>query len=699
MTFRRPRFGLVAKFSFLISLPVLIASLALSYNFVRYAENQIRMALIERGKGVAKALSCSSEYGLLVEDREILNGIIRNVLEKDVLYVLIRNTSGEILASYGEVTENIPADTITDGLPVDEPELDLNYRMTETDLVHNVICDVVTVRERRSREDIGILQSGTLSRPREVKKIGTVQVGLSNADMTDYLRKAKLGAIGLTTVVIIVAILTTVALVRVRVKPIKRLAIAAGEVSRGNFDHPVEVKSEDEIGDLAGSFNKMTADLKRSSEALQHRLEMERIITTISTNFISLGPDEIDSGINHALQTIGEFAGVDRSYVFLFSDDGKEVAKAIEWRTGETEPIIDGLKGLSIEAFPWAMQQLSPSGIIHIPRVADLPPEASRERELLQSYGTQSFVGVPMVYVGFPAGLLGFDSVRMGKTWTEEDITLLRMVGEIFVNTLERKRAEEELQHRLEVGERIAKELAEKTAELSRSNEELDAFVYTVSHDLKAPVVSLQGFSSLLMKEYEDRLDENGKMYIERIQKNSERMGILIENLLELSRIGRAKGQEELVNISDVISDVVNELVSQLEERGTRLIVEDQMPTIRCDCTRISQIFANLMSNANKFMGEDNEDPTIEVGYDDRDGYYRFYVKDNGVGIDEEYHAKIFQIFQRLNDVETEGTGVGLAIVKKIVESLGGKIWVDSAKGKGTTIYFTVPKEPILTKR
>lgn len=516
MTFRRPRFGLAARFSLLISLPVLVASLALSYNFIEYSERAMETEMIVEAKGKAKAVSRASEYGLLVEDQEGLNRAIKTILEQDVVYVLIRNISGEIVASHGDVMENIPADIIADALPVDEQELDLNYRMAETGIVQHIICDVVIVRERRSREDIDLLQLETLPGPEsgKVEKIGTVQLGLSRADMIDHLHKAKLRAIGLTTVVITVAILATVVLVRVMVRPIERLAVATEEVSRGDFEHTVEAKSKDEIGILAGSFNKMMADLKRSREALQHRLEVE---------------------------------------------------------------------------------------------------------------------------------------------------------------------------------ERITRELEKKTEELSRSNEELNALLYSIVHGMKAHAVSLQGLSILLMNEYGDGMDGNGKMYIGRIQKNSERMGALIEDLLKLSRIDRVKYQEERVNISDVISDVADEIAAELKERGTRLIVKDVMPEIRCDRSRIRQVFANLVDNANKFMGEGNQDPTIEVGYRDQDGHHTFYVKDNGIGIDKEYHERIFEVLRRLDDVETEGTGMGLAIVKKMVKSFGGKIWVDSAKGKGTTMYFTVP--------
>jgi PAS domain S-box-containing protein len=182
---------------------------------------------------------------------------------------------------------------------------------------------------------------------------------------------------------------------------------------------------------------------KRAEEALQYRVELENLITTISTNFINLAPDEIDSGINNALQEIGEFAGVDRSYVFLFCDTRAKMDNTHEWCAEGIEPQIDNLKGLSVEAFPWWMERLNRFETIHIPRVADLPSEASVEKEILQSQAIQSLVVVPMVYGGSLIGFLGFDSVRVEKTWAEEDISLLKMVGEIFVNALERKRAEE----------------------------------------------------------------------------------------------------------------------------------------------------------------------------------------------------------------------------------------------------------------
>jgi len=218
--------------------------------------------------------------------------------------------------------------------------------------------------------------------------------------------------------------------------------------------------------------------------------------------------------------------------------------------------------------------------------------------------------------------------------------------------------------------------------QLTKSNEELNSFIYTISHDLKTPLVSLQGFSSLLIDDYKDKLSGDGKKYLERIQKNSEQIGILLDDLLELSRIGRLKGKDELVDISEVISDIAERISSQIEKRGTRLIVNSPMPALWGERIRFRQIFANLIINASKFIGEDNPEPIIELGHEKKNGLHTFYVKDNGIGIDEKYHERIFQIFKRLNDVKTDGTGVGLSIVKKVVEDYSGKIWVDSTLGQ-----------------
>jgi PAS domain S-box-containing protein len=205
-------------------------------------------------------------------------------------------------------------------------------------------------------------------------------------------------------------------------------------------------------GDVLSGMMMNITERKQAEEALRYRVRFEDLIMNISTHFIGLATHEIDSGINHALQRIGEFSGVDRSYVFLFSDDLAKMDNTHEWCAEGIEPQSDNLKGLSTDKFSWHIEKFRLFETLHIPRIADLPPEAGAEKEEFQSRGIQSLISVPMVYRGRLVGYIGFDSVREEKTWPDEVISLLKIVGENFVNSLQRKKSEEDLQlnyHRL----------------------------------------------------------------------------------------------------------------------------------------------------------------------------------------------------------------------------------------------------------
>ena len=217
------------------------------------------------------------------------------------------------------------------------------------------------------------------------------------------------------------------------------------------------IQDEEGIVGLRGTIRDISQRIEME-EALQYRIELEKLITTISTDFINLTPDEIDNGIDHALQIIGEFAGVDRSYVFQFYDDGTKMNNTHEWCAEGIEPQIDNLKGVPVEAVPWWIERFNRLEDIHIPRVADLPPEASTEREMLQAQDIQSLVVIPMVSSGNVIGFLGFDSVRAEKVWEEDIVALLRIAGEVFANALERRRAEEELREYRDYLEALVKD-------------------------------------------------------------------------------------------------------------------------------------------------------------------------------------------------------------------------------------------------
>jgi two-component system cell cycle sensor histidine kinase/response regulator CckA len=193
-----------------------------------------------------------------------------------------------------------------------------------------------------------------------------------------------------------------------------------------------------------GTFRDIT-ERKQIKEVLQHRAAFEGLITSISTYFINLASEEIDDGINRALQLVGGFADVDRSYVFLFRDDGTMMDNTHEWCAEGIEPQIHKLKGAPTDAFQWSLKRIRRSEVVHIPRVADLPPEASAEKKEFQAEGIQSLIMVPVAYGEHALGFLGLDSVRAEREWKEDTIALLRIAGEIFANALARKQAEETL--------------------------------------------------------------------------------------------------------------------------------------------------------------------------------------------------------------------------------------------------------------
>ncbi|MBN2372688.1 PAS domain-containing protein [bacterium] len=239
---------------------------------------------------------------------------------------------------------------------------------------------------------------------------------------------------------------------------------------------------------------------------------------------------------------------------------------------------------------------------------------------------------------------------------------------------------------------KMEEELLAKNAQLVKNNEELENVLSIVSHDLKNPLYILKDFASILLQDYQDVLNEDGLYYLERIKANAEHMEKLIVDLLELSRTSRVKGDWQECVISDIVNRAIEEFQEKIKDKGIRISVSGHFPICVCEPERILQVFMNLLSNAIKFMSSARE-PVIEIGYKDTKNEHEFYLKDNGIGIDKENHEKIFVIFQRVQDVEgIEGTGVGLTIVKKIVEDHGGRVWVESEKGKGSTFYFTISK-------
>ncbi len=236
---------------------------------------------------------------------------------------------------------------------------------------------------------------------------------------------------------------------------------------------------------------------------------------------------------------------------------------------------------------------------------------------------------------------------------------------------------------------RTEERIVESNESLQRSNEELQQFAYVTSHDLREPSRMVINFLGLLERRYAEQLDETARSYIRYAVDGSQRMEVLIDDILAFSRVDSRARLFTEVDMNDVMSTVLEDLSSSLNENGAT-VTFDHLPTVRGDCSQLVQLLGNLIGNALKYRSD--ESPVVHVAVEREHEAWRFSVIDNGIGIERQYHERIFQMFQRLHTNDTyPGSGIGLAIAKKIVERHGGRIGVESEPGKGSKFFFTLP--------
>ncbi|MCK9150630.1 sensor histidine kinase [Methanobacterium alcaliphilum] len=238
---------------------------------------------------------------------------------------------------------------------------------------------------------------------------------------------------------------------------------------------------------------------------------------------------------------------------------------------------------------------------------------------------------------------------------------------------------------------KLNEELKKQTEKLEDANDELEAFAYSVSHDLRVPLRAIDGFSRIMVEDYEDTLDEEGIRLLNIIRDNTRKMGQLIDDILLLSRAGRQEMNINQLDMNSLVENIYGEFSTQTEGRNINFMVED-LPPVFGDRSLMYQVFSNLIGNALKFTS--HKDPAeITVGCIEEKNEYVFYVQDNGAGFDMKYINKLFGLFQRLHSPEEfEGTGVGLSIVQRIIKRHNGKVWGEGAVDEGAIIYFSMPK-------
>jgi signal transduction histidine kinase len=381
------------------------------------------------------------------------------------------------------------------------------------------------------------------------------------------------------------------------------------------------------------------------------------------------------------VETLKELVPIDKTTVILLDESREHWTVAMMW--SGYQPIIGkgewkDVKGSTIE---WLVNQKLPLVENEIGEKGDWT-----ESEPLRQEGIRSRVLLPLITMGEVTGVLDLAS-RQPVAYGEKDLEILAQLADQFSLVLQNSRLYNLVKKQssdLEV------KVEERTAQLLAANKELEAFSYSVSHDLRSPLRAVDGFSRILLEEHLAELSPDAQHYLGLVRSNAVQMGHLIDDLLAFSRTSRQPLAKRSVNPAKVVEQVLEELHGELQGRNVEVIVSD-LPPCQADPAMLKRVFFNLISNAVKFTRKKDE-ARIDIGsINDLNGKTAYFVKDNGIGFDMNYSGKLFGVFSRLHsESDYEGTGVGLALVQRIVHRHGGRVWAEAEVNKGATFYFTL---------
>jgi PAS domain S-box-containing protein len=413
---------------------------------------------------------------------------------------------------------------------------------------------------------------------------------------------------------------------------------------------------EDQQADLIGVMTKRTIQLQTAAE-------VSRAASSI-----------LDT--NKLLPTVAELIRnhFDYYYVGIFLVDGSKKWAILSAATGEMgkQMLVTGhrLEVADSSMIGWCISH----GQARI--ALDVGEDAVRFKNPYLPL-TRSEMALPLITHGEVIGAMTIQS-KSPSAFSRVDITALQTMADQIANAIENAG--------------LFTERTSLISELEKRNAELEQFTYTVSHDLRSPLVTIRGFLGYLHQDAVSgdltRFDKD----MNRIANAVDKMQVLLNDLLELSRVGRIMNPPEKTPFDQIVKETIDLMMGPLDERKVNVDIQENLPTIYGDRTRLLEVMQNLIDNAIKFMG-DQPDPRIEIGtsgFDEKDNKPVFFVRDNGIGIDPQYHKRIFGLFNRL-DPTTEGTGIGLTLVRRIIEVHGGRIWVESQLGSGATFLFTLP--------
>ncbi len=745
----RPGFlTLRTKFSLFVSLIIVLACSGLSGYLIQQEAEVMKSALLNTGTILVKTLNKVSVSRLIIQDTHYLETMLDGALSApEVVYAIARDQDGNVLVgkSKGKLVNTtqltrdetrpiFPDDSLTEALIAQDPQISrteplmtvLHFSPLKETLLSERAADrksaegfrigsetiydfaLPVYRQERRLSTMELLtsespQDSLKVSPGQSGIIGIIQIGMTTAPMQQELNQT-IWHIGLLTVgIILLGILLTILLTSRIVTPLRRLAETSHKIAEGEFHVTITADTQDEVGQLTTSINRMVRALQHREEAIStyvHTItkQVTQLSTLHQTGIAITSTLDVQKLFSTVLKLLRENLGFHRMILVLQDPD-------------QTRGIVSEVSGVSPELeqqvrhleFPITPGTLDETLLIQgRPVLAyDLEKIAHRMNPLLlpicRRMGVMSFVSAPLLSHQRVLGYLGAD--RGNQRCTQEDLDLLMTIASHVAVAIDNARNFEDVE---KLAQTLEERVAARTQELRSANErlqELDrlksSFVSIVSHELRTPMTSIKGLVENMLDGLTGNLNDRQTFYLGRVQHNIERLTRMINDLLDLSRIeaGRMDLHQSTINIGSLAGEVVEMLQPMAQERSLILKahIPDTIGFIQGDRDKIVQIFTNLINNALKFT-ESPGTVTVEVKQRE-DGMIQTCVVDTGCGIPLEEQQIIFERFYRAqsSEMKNRGAGLGLAITKSLVELHGGSIWVESAPEEGSRFCFILP--------